>query len=1530
MPLRLASDRLYTQPSATFDFQGADCIAFNMLFARHIPPEAKTWGDLKDSARDLLYSVAHATTCFPETVHHCVFLEALFDDTEERGLLGWRFWLHVSPGTETEEDDDGGGGGRGDGQQASSSSVINRAFQMSFRKREARQAARRGLPARKRGRPQSAAAEAVYVQPSRTSGPVRLLERHATPSTHYYKILAPFFGPSYRHEDQQYVDAMNNIYRASERECKISPLALLSPQSAMLIDSHPSLCDQQQTLRNYFRGHALSSTTLHRAAAAADDDDDGMLLDSDDEELLSSMEEEEEEEQVSDGDRDNDNDVLMQQTLNDMLDATFLSLTRDNSFVQIPNERFFPGCLDAMPIPRSVPHRDDWADNIPIAQFRLCLLDDERVVIANNTDSDAVPPEIRDAVKHRLASCLDPIYSEFKNIAADWYRLVSKEKPTRTDARRVVREEAELEAKVALRKSDMYDEIMIRDAVTTVGSDGRLGSGLLGGVGDGDDAEDGEHRTDHLYRLRERISRDIIKRDDLLRLREAHLASFQQLKDEHANNPDRDAYRTQFSEVQRRALETFHTTFFKSDNVSYVVKQAREWFNRIPPEQRGIESSWVLGNQRAYATFRAWILETFNTTFGIATAQSVFELLYFCRFSAFRFTENGEDPRLNVGMCGNGATSKSKAARTVEILTFPGPFVSIGSFTKSVWTLGEDFDGRILVLEELPSELAYKQSAKNSSNGSDLTNLFKNMMTRSTVKVLRSERDPDTDRWGKREIECLCQFVTFWASNTSDIHMDPALRSRTILRHMTVTKRLAEDGSNTIDKTPFDFVARDPYNEQIIHDHQKLSFYVFYMESAIKAGVFPNDILMDTAEIVVRKVLKKLKTRLPLADTLQHRPYTFIIQLARTMTLVYAVWLALATPIGESYRGDPCSGEQFSTDLILKVVQRFMYVQTDQIVDAVSMLGFMYFKEETHRVLRIMANLTNLDNPNKPTSYRRKLRYGGGGGNSVGGMMPSSVFAPEPAALYDWDYVAVEGPTYSAIIGRIQDAYGISHTLSEDTINATLNELKKRQIVKRPRVRLPDGSFGEDPNTDPVPMPYVRFQHNRAEKVSAICILRDFLVSLCGLSFLQNADDDEEEEANSGRRRSSDGPNPPAKRRRVVRHALDTLRKAEEYVASVGHPIVETLREILETSHIGLDKDPRHMGPVKRKKYLQSVERREQHYTFTPIRHNPHGYIDRGPATIPWMNFYVPHHPPPYDLRKEDIDGTVYFHSLPTILRLKRSETNWNSHEEIEKRTLHAAIHTRASTSAQRLLHFQRSTGRFQRDADVSRLANAAGIQITSDLDAYAARKVLEVNCLSPEHDGLSNMDDDALLWNWPPHAYVILEEIQRRRDLEQEISDAERRWRRLKSALDGGSNDDAAIAAEERRQQVLLEDLRRHEAIPNKIFELCALLGSEPPTGPGAEPIDKGLIRRKVEQLQALYSKTEQSRSSHYRMSYPAHDLLEKTEHRRTVITEPETFQSLEHVVAAQTTASSDDPMEIDNEEEEELIPFVGGIRCV
>lgn len=403
-------------------------------------------------------------------------------------------------------------------------------------------------------------------------------------------------------------------------------------------------------------------------------------------------------------------------------------------------------------------------------------------------------------------------------------------------------------------------------------------------------------------------------------------------------------------EYRDQAAKKFWNVLQNSQLLPESVKKMRETYKGFRFEFRHGEHLDLMKNMSSYANLKLLLLSRYTGHFRGATNQNVYMLAKLVTLGTFVYDW---EVRPNLLQLGPGSVGKSYVYEVLEIMSMGG-FAVVGHSTDRAYSTGTDFSDETTCMHEAPLSFIGVDKYGRSVLPDEA---LKDRLTRNRTATRAFAQDDQKNRLTKTE-QAMIMGNILMASNDMIPPEESPLMQRFICIVVNELKR--PDFRRGDQSFPLSDLVSSEKGKILIHQEHLLYWYVFLATKLVMTMVLP-DVSMDAAELFVREILERFGERVGVT-TDQPRKRKMIMSILTINSILYAVHMAAFSILAQAAtkEKDPVTGELRHKDFDIchftNEVVKHLYVTTEQVVDIMSLLGFMWDTEHRMNILSTVAH----------------------------------------------------------------------------------------------------------------------------------------------------------------------------------------------------------------------------------------------------------------------------------------------------------------------------------------------------------------------------------------------------------------------------------------------------------------------------------------------------------------------------------------------------------------------------------------------
>ena len=365
------------------------------------------------------------------------------------------------------------------------------------------------------------------------------------------------------------------------------------------------------------------------------------------------------------------------------------------------------------------------------------------------------------------------------------------------------------------------------------------------------------------------------------------------------NDPDR--FEKEMKVFRENAAEEFWEVFCNSNDIPKSVVLGRDWFLSLDNRARHADRPRNHENLSTFGDMMATINRSVSKIFGVVSSNRLFFQMFVALLAG---TRRYFDLNIQLMITGGAEAGKSFVAKLIETLSHPGGCMNLTNTTPKAFNTDNPPCGTMLLYEETPLHILGKGSNKKDLPGGDTD--FKNRTTSGATGGLYFYTDLNTGRrkTGTHKAPCYNSGVMLTNEELTRENASP------VTSRMIVLTKSRSEGTGEL-TTVLDAMMGLRFNESISerglieseerHDIQLYSFYQMVAENLIAAEVIP-DVCMDLVLMMLPRVSEEMKRRYGFSTAT--RQTQNVLNVARTLTILYANHVVLFSELGEGMRKD--------------------------------------------------------------------------------------------------------------------------------------------------------------------------------------------------------------------------------------------------------------------------------------------------------------------------------------------------------------------------------------------------------------------------------------------------------------------------------------------------------------------------------------------------------------------------------------------------------------------------------------------------
>lgn len=392
------------------------------------------------------------------------------------------------------------------------------------------------------------------------------------------------------------------------------------------------------------------------------------------------------------------------------------------------------------------------------------------------------------------------------------------------------------------------------------------------------------------------------------------------------------------------------------------VKKMRETYKGYRLEFRHGEHLDLIKNLSSYGNLKINLLSRYTGHFRGATNQNVYMLAKLVTLGTFVYDW---EVRPNLLQLGPGSVGKSYVYEVLEIMAMGG-FAVVGHSTDRAYSTGTDFSDETTCMHEAPLTFIGVDKYGRPVLPDEA---LKDRLTRNRTSTRSFAQDEQKNRLTKTE-QAMIMGNILMASNDMIPHEESPLMQRFICIVVNELKR--PDFRRGDQSFPLSDLVSSEAGKVLVHQEHLLYWYVFLATKLVMARVLP-DVSMDAAELFVREILERFGERVGVT-TDQPRKRKMIMSILTINAILYAVHMAAFSILAQpaTKEEDPATGKlrhkDFDICYFVEEIVKRLYVTTEQVVDIMSMLGFMWDTEHRMNILGTIAHKI-CHGPERPEAF---------------------------------------------------------------------------------------------------------------------------------------------------------------------------------------------------------------------------------------------------------------------------------------------------------------------------------------------------------------------------------------------------------------------------------------------------------------------------------------------------------------------------------------------------------------------------------
>ncbi len=481
-------------------------------------------------------------------------------------------------------------------------------------------------------------------------------------------------------------------------------------------------------------------------------------------------------------------------------------------------------------------------------------------------------------------------------------------------------------------------------------------------------------------------------------------------------------------DMQVAGWHAFFETWEKTTMLSPAVLAVRDYIlNHAKPMRDKTVVKTIDFDARTYALVRQFYTDSYRSG-ELVTKQNLtyMERAHTCGHHCMRWFPRRTDPALNYTIVGGSGAGKSFALLITESMTPNGVVSDTTNETTNAYNVDQDFDGHIVLYQELDSNLLFSARNKNDAGSSDKINFAKARMTSFFTRVKFFKSD---DATGKRTAaDCFSSqhIVTIGATNQDVSKMDVNMKRRLLIDNISESPA-ASEGNHTVDqKRQKDGAGVIDLNisEQVRNEHRELFGYYATMEAAIKMGV-TEDFVVEGASAFLTAILKDATAAFGIdGNNKGHK--TWILEVARILAMQDMCYKSLfSTMVDQLCKEEKIS--RWSPEVFILFSDAFKSVNKEHVIHALTMFDFLYMSRSEDELFGTIAlDVLHIDDP-----ARWRFRHTTENGSA--------------AVIDDWNYLSVSASTATAIGALIADKHKLITRIRNEDVRFRVSKYENQK-----------------------------------------------------------------------------------------------------------------------------------------------------------------------------------------------------------------------------------------------------------------------------------------------------------------------------------------------------------------------------------------------------------------------------------------------------------------------------------------------------
>lgn len=426
------------------------------------------------------------------------------------------------------------------------------------------------------------------------------------------------------------------------------------------------------------------------------------------------------------------------------------------------------------------------------------------------------------------------------------------------------------------------------------------------------------------------------------------------------------------------AVRDYVSVWETTERISPAVKAVRDYYLTTvkPNRAKGVvKPAYIDG--RHYFQVRQFYLDSYRSGERVTKQNAAYmERAHTCGHHSMRWQPHRTDPALNYTVSGPSGAGKSFAIEIVTSMTPPGVVSDTTSETTNSYNVEQDFDGHIVLYQELDSRMLFTAPNKDDAGATDKINFTKARMTSFFTRVKYFRANEQT---GKREAaECFSSqhIVTMGATNQDLTLMDKNMKRRLLIDNVAESAADSEGNQvSEIDKPGDGGSAKKSVNisQQARSDHRELFCYYTMVESAYKMGVLP-DVLTEGGRDFLHAVLRDAQATLGIS-TSGNGQRVWVLEVARILAMQEMCYKSLYSPEADQlHQHTPI--KRWSPEALCLFSEPHKFVGKEHVMHALTMFDILYTSRiEEHLLATIALKVLRLDSPAR-WRFRKTLATG--------------------------------------------------------------------------------------------------------------------------------------------------------------------------------------------------------------------------------------------------------------------------------------------------------------------------------------------------------------------------------------------------------------------------------------------------------------------------------------------------------------------------------------------------------------------------